>query len=327
MKIETLQIKALHPYERNAKKHPKKQVDLLAKNIMEFGFTTPVLIDEDNNVIAGHGRLLALQSLGEVKAPCVRMSGLTEEQIKALRLADNKIAEMGEWDMGMAILELKDIGAELVDLTGFDKDLLIGPDEKDDEVPENPPPVAQIGDLWALGPHRVLCGDSTDSAAVSRLMDGKKADMVFTDPPYGVDYVSRVDEESHKNWGGIKNDDLKGVALQEFLAKAIDTIGWKNNAYIFCNWQSYPDFVAAYGMPKQVIVWDKGWVGLGKGYRNRHEFLLFYGVLNTTTESNLWEIKRDKQYEHPTQKPVALAERAIKNSLLPERIVYDAFLG
>ena len=187
MKIETLATTDLKPYEKNAKTHPQKQVDLLAANIERFGFTTPVLIDEHNNVIAGHGRLLALQQLKRTEVPCVRMEGLSEQEIKALRLADNKIAEMGEWDMDLAIEELKELDDDVLDLTGFDKDLIIEPEEKDDEVPEVPEePKSKYGDLYELGEHRVLCGDSTKIEDVERLMDGKKADLSFTSPPYNV---------------------------------------------------------------------------------------------------------------------------------------------
>ena len=192
MNIENIRIGDLKPYEKNAKTHPKKQVDLLAENITRFGFTTPVLVDKDNNVIAGHGRLLALKQLGKTEVPCVRMDGLTDDEVKALRLADNKIAELGEWDMDLAIEELKGLDEDLLDLTGFDSDLIIEPDEKDDEVPDVPDePVSKLGDLYELGGHRVLCGDSTKIEDVERLMDGKKADMVFTDPPFGLAFNGR----------------------------------------------------------------------------------------------------------------------------------------
>lgn len=327
----------IQPYSDNAKKHPDKQVKMIADSIKRFGWQQPIVVDTQGIIIVGHGRYMAWQKYPEgMDEPWIvdnegkTISGkqgreLTRKEIQSYRLADNKLNE-SDWDLEMAIEELHSIDdPALQELTGFDMDLLLEPDEKDDVIPETPEePKSKLGDLYELGNHRVLCGDSTLLTDVERLMDGKKADMVFTDPPYGVDYVSRVDEERRKNWGGIKNDDLKGAELSEFLKK---TVNWFDNTYIFCNWQSYPDFNNAYGKPKQLIVWNKGWIGLGKGYRNQHEFLLFYGVLNSTTETNLWDIKRDSEYKHPTQKPVALAERAILNSLLPERIVYDPFLG
>src|SRR3990167_3986949 len=135
MKIIELKISELKEYQKNARSHPQKQIDLLAKNIKKFGFTTPVLIDENNNIIAGHGRLYALKQLNEDKVPCVRIEGLTEKEVKALRLADNKLAELAEWNMNLVIEELKGLDDDLLNLTGFDKDLLIESDAKDDELP------------------------------------------------------------------------------------------------------------------------------------------------------------------------------------------------
>ena len=157
MKIEQVKLEDLKPYEKNAKTHPQKQISILAKNIEKFGFTTPVLIDKDNNIIAGHGRLEALKKLKRTEAPCVVMEDLTDEEVKALRLADNKIAEMGEWDMKLATEELKGLDDDLLDLTGFDKDLIIEPDEKDDVVPELPEePKSKLGDIYQLG-RKVFC--------------------------------------------------------------------------------------------------------------------------------------------------------------------------
>ena len=235
MQIETLQTEDLQPYDKNAKKHPAKQVDLLAENIKRFGFTTPVLIDKDNSVIAGHGRLLALEKLGRTEVPCVRMEHLSPSEVKALRLADNKIAEMGEWDMDLAIEELKDLPDDELELTGFDKDLIIEPEEKDDEVPEVPhEPVSVLGDLYELGEHRVLCGDSTKLEDVEKLMDGKKVDMVFTSPPYNAGrdpmlserqkkgkqdnkYEQYDDRQSPEDWSVLVKDSLSAImAFSEF---------------------------------------------------------------------------------------------------------------
>src|SRR3990167_5860938 len=152
MKIEHLKLDQLKPYEKNARQHPKAQVDLLAKNIERFGFTTPVLIDEDNEVIAGHGRLLAMKQLGKEEVPCVRMSGLSKKEISALRLADNRIASMGDDDMDLIISELKALEDEaLVTLTGFEKDLLIEANPQDDEVPPVPEVAkSKLGDIYQL---------------------------------------------------------------------------------------------------------------------------------------------------------------------------------
>lgn len=179
MQIVDVKISELRPYAKNARVHPAKQIDLLVKNIEKFGFTTPVLVSKEKEIIAGHGRVLALKKLGKTDVPCVFMESLTEGEIKTLRLSDNQIAALGDWDMNLALEDLKELTPEMFDLTGFDSDLLIEPDEKDDEIPENVPARSKLGDLYELGQHRVLCGDSTQQEAVLKLMDGKKIGEKF----------------------------------------------------------------------------------------------------------------------------------------------------
>lgn len=175
------------PYTKNAKKHPKKQIEQVAKSIKEFGMNQPIVVDKKGVIIVGHGRYEALKSLGmEIKPEWIKVVDLTEEQANAYRLADNKLNE-SEWDMSLVIEELKGLSPEMLDLTGFEKDLIIEPDEKDDEVPDVPEePRSKLGDLYELGNHRVLCGDSTKLEDVESLMDGKRADISFTSPPYNV---------------------------------------------------------------------------------------------------------------------------------------------
>ena len=174
------------PYEKNAKKHPDKQLLQIAKSIKEFGWRQPIVVDKNDTIIVGHGRWFAWQKFGkelDLKEPWIeKAEDLTEEQVKAYRLADNKLNE-SEWDMDLVLPELRGLSDEMLDLTGFDRDLLIEPDEKDDIVPENAATRAKLGDVWALGRHRVMCGDSTKKEDVEKLMDGKKADCVVTDPP------------------------------------------------------------------------------------------------------------------------------------------------
>lgn len=241
MKVFEISISKLKPYKKNAKQHPQKQVDLLAKNIEKFGFTTPLLISENNEVIAGHGRLLALKQLNHTKANVVRMAGLSDLEIKALRLADNKIAEMGEWDLDLAIGDLKELDQDLLDLTGFDKDLLIEADEEDDVIPENVPAIAKLGDLYILGNHRVLCGDSTKSDDVERLMDGKKADCVVTDPPYntGMEGKGNTFEKawlSHMFNDNYSEDDFKNLLVTAFQNLVANTKG-QSAFYVFIDWR------------------------------------------------------------------------------------------
>lgn len=175
------------PYTKNAKKHPKKQIEQVAKSIKEFGMNQPIVVDKQGVIIVGHGRYEALKSLGmEIKPEYIKVVDLTEEQANAYRLADNKLNE-SEWDMSLVIEELKGLSPEMLDLTGFEKDLIIEPDEKDDEVPETPTePQSKLGDLYELGEHRVLCWDCTDESGVNRLTEGKKCDISFTSPPYNV---------------------------------------------------------------------------------------------------------------------------------------------
>ncbi len=334
MKIELADLSSIKPYENNPRKLSETAIEKVAMSLKEYGFRQPIVVDKNRVIVAGHTRYRASKKLGLKHVPVSIIDNLTDEQINAYRIADNRTAEESEWDSELLKMEIKELEAKdfKLDLLGFNDEQLndILFEEKqgltdEDEVPEAPEePVSKLGDIWKLGDHRVMCGDSSLKENKTKLLNGNNVDMIFTDPPYGVDYVSRVDEKRRKNWGGIKNDKLKGSELQDFLSKTID---WFENTYIFCNWQSYPDFLKAYGKPKQVIVWNKKWVGLGKGYRNQYEMCLFYGTLNITTETNLWDIKRDSNYKHPTQKPVALSVRAINNSLLQNRICYDPFLG
>ena len=214
-----MNIKNIKPYEKNAKKHPAKQIKQVADSIKEFGFNQPIVVDKKNVIIVGHGRYEAAKLLGLKEAPTITVD-LTEEQAKAYRLADNKLNE-SEWDMGLALEDLKGLSSEMFDLTGFDKDLLIEPDEKDDVVPDNVPSVAKLGDIWQLGRHRVMCGDSTDKASVERLMDGKKADMVFTDPPYNLAFTGGTRKVKFDT---LINDDETDASWTDFITLSLDRI-------------------------------------------------------------------------------------------------------
>ena len=185
-----MDIDLIKPYTKNAKKHDKKQIKQVSDSIKRFGFVQPIVIDKNNEVVIGHCRLEAAKLLGLKDVPTVSVENLSDEEVKALRLADNKLNESA-WDMNLVIEDLKGLDSDLLDLTGFDKDLIIEGNEQDDVIPDSAPAIAQVGDIWALGRHRVMCGDSTKKEDVEKLMDGKKADMVFTDPPYNVNYSGR----------------------------------------------------------------------------------------------------------------------------------------
>ena len=209
-KQEEIEVERLIPYANNAKKHDEAQVSKIAASIREFGFLSPCLIDKDFNIIAGHGRVLAAQKLGLEKVPCVFIEGLTEAQRKAYILADNRLSELSEWDMELVNLELENLQEMDFDisLTGFE---LMEPEEEpeeieEDEIPEEVEERVKPGDIWKLGGHRLICGDCTDTNTIDRTMDGAVADLVFTDPPYGM----------KKEIDGILNDNLNEADLLDF---------------------------------------------------------------------------------------------------------------
>jgi DNA modification methylase len=254
-----MDIQNIKPYEKNAKKHDKKQVQQIANSIKEFGFNQPIVIDKDNVVIVGHGRLEAAKLLGLTDVPTIQVN-LTEEQAKAYRLADNKLNE-SEWDMGLVIDELKGLSEEMFDLTGFDKELLIEPDAKDDVIPEDVEPVAKLGDIWQLGKHRVICGDSTDKSSVEKLMDGKKGTMIFTSPPYNINcgmYETYKDNLESREYIDFN------INVFDLWNKFIEGITFWNISY---NKNSKTEFIdIIYEINKKVdkikfldlVVWDKG---------------------------------------------------------------------
>lgn len=320
-KVERRAVASLIPYARNSRTHSAEQVSQIAASIREWGWTTPVLVDEEGCIIAGHGRVLAAQKLGIADIPCMVAEGWTEEQRRAYVIADNKLALNAGWDNDLLKVELQALDAEGFDLelTGFAKDELAAflsePTEgltDEDAVPEVPAvPVTVEGDVWVLGRHRLMCGDSTSIDAVERLMDGRKADMVFTDPPYNIAFNGRSGKHDV-----IKNDDLPQAQFDSFIAdvcgviRAVDPKAY----YIWCNWNFYSELQGH--LPyKACIVWAKNVFGMGQGYRHQHEFCLFNGKIDEVVknESDLWSVKKDTGYVHPTQKPVALSVRAFGN--------------
>lgn len=329
------------PYTKNAKKHPKKQIEQVAKSIQEFGMNQPIVVDKQGVIIVGHGRYEALKSLGmEVKPEYIKVVDLSEEKANAYRLADNKLNE-SEWDMNLVIEELKGLSPEMLDLTGFDKDLIIEPDEADDEVPETPEePQSKLGDLYELGNHRVLCGDSTKIEDVEKLMDGKKADMVFTDPPYGVDYDGGHAEKG-KRREKLENDDETDMYAGSLpLAYA-----YSNDSaplYLWFADRFAKDVLNALEVNsyqvRSWIIWNKNLAqfgAIGAQYKTKHEPVIYAfkkGKAPTwngiTNEVTVWDIERHSKNEfHPTQKPTALCERAIRNHLGTEAVILDLFLG
>jgi len=323
-KIEWRSVDKLIPYAKNARTHSDEQVAQIAGSIKEFGFNNPVLVDKDNSVIAGHGRLMAARKLGMDKVPVVELEHLTESQRKAYVLADNRIALNSGWDTSMLSLELQDLKDDIdLSLLGFDPDeldALLNPIEEtegltdEDAVPDVPDePKTKLGDIYILSNHRLMCGDSTSIDDVDKLMDGKPVDLIFTDPPYNVAFNGRSGKHDV-----IKNDNLSEADFATFIDEVCNTIKAIDPKayYIWCNWNFYGILQGKLDY-KTCIVWAKNVFGMGNGYRHQHEFCLFNGKIDEVikNESDLWEVKKDHNYVHPTQKPVALSVRAFGNHI------------
>lgn len=333
MNIVEREVDKLIPYSKNAKKHDETQIANVAESIKQFGFVQPVVVDKNGVIVIGHCRTLAAKKLGMKTVPCVMVDELTDEQVRALRIIDNKTNE-SPWDMELLSDELADI-----DLSGFDFDFGIDlPEEsKEDEdkeivedeapeVDEDAEPIAKLGDIWQLGRHRLMCGDSTDRATVEMLMDGKKADMVFTDPPYGVSYTGGLQFKNgtveKNNREMIKNDD---VDIYEDVFRILSE--FSNGAcYVwFAGTKAATLYNAAekYGEIHALIIWVKngGYGALNANYKQKHEPCLYWKPKNAklnfcgaTTETTVWEVNKDGVNEyHPTQKPIALPAKAISN--------------
>jgi DNA modification methylase len=334
--IEWLETKGLIPYAKNSRTHSEAQVAQIAGSIKEFGFNNPVLIDEDNGIIAGHGRVMAAQKLGLQAVPCIRLAHLSDTQRKAYVIADNRLALNAGWDDQMLTVELQELDSESFDLSllGFEADelnALLNPIKEtegltdEDEVPEVPEePKTKPGDIYKLGRHRLMCGDSTSIDAVEKLMDGNKVDLIFTDPPYNVAFNGRSGKHEV-----IKNDNLSEQEFENFITEVCNTIQLIDPKayYIWCNWDFYGALQGK--LPyKACIVWAKNVFGMGQGYRHQHEFCLFNGKIDEVVknESDLWSIKKDTKYVHPTQKPVALSVRAFGNHIKLTNVL-DLFGG
>ena len=323
--MEKRSIETLIPYANNSRTHSDEQVAQIAASIKEWGWTTPVLVDTTGQIIAGHGRLLAARKLGMEEVPVMVADDWTEAQKKAYVIADNKLALNAGWDEAVLKLELQELDGTEFDLSliGFSEDelslLLPGEEEllplaDEDSVPDVPEdPVSKHGDIWVLGKHRLMCGDSTSLDDVEKLLNGNKVDLLFTDPPYNVAFNGRSGKHDV-----IKNDNLEDAQFEAFIQEVCNPIQAVDPKayYIWCNWKFYG--VLQKLLPyKACIVWAKNVFGMGIGYRHQHEFCLFNGKIDEVVknESDLWEIKKDTNYVHPTQKPVALSVRAFGNHI------------
>lgn len=292
--ITNVLISTIQPYEKNAKKHPAKQIKQVADSIREFGFNQPIVVDKDNIIIVGHGRYEAAKLLGMEEVPVLQVS-LSEKKAKAYRLADNKLNE-SDWDMQLAIEELKSLDQEMVGLTGFDTDLLLSPDERDNDAPPLPDVAkSKVGEIYKLGNHRVMCGSSTVIENIEKLMDGKKADMVFTDPPYNVDYAGQTKEISSRK---ILNDKFENKEkFYQFLYDAISAMRQfvLGDVYIAMSSSELHTLQKAFtdcaGHWSTFIIWIKNTFTLGRSNYQRQYEPILYGWFEGS--SHYWSGRRN----------------------------------
>ena len=353
-KIEQWPTAKLLPYARNARTHSDDQVAQIAASIAEFGFTNPILAGSDGVIVAGHGRLAAAQKLGLEVVPVVVLDHLSPTQRRALVIADNRIAENAGWDDAMLRIEIAALQDDDFDvsLTGFDADALAelmagnepdGEGETDDDaVPDvSETPVSRPGDVGLLGGHRLLCGDSTVTESYDRLLDGEQVDMVFTDPPYNVNYANSAKDKMRGKDRAILNDNL-GDGFYDFLLAALSpTIAHCRGGIYVAMSSSELDvlqaaFRAAGGKWSTFIIWAKNTFTLGRAdYQRQYEPIL-YGWpegeqrhwCGDRDQGDVWNIKKPQKNDlHPTMKPVELVERAIRNSSRPGNVVLDPFGG
>ena len=350
MKIETLQIKDLRPDPNNARQHDEKNLKAIQGSLKEFGQRKPIVINDSFVVVAGNGTVEAAKRLGWTKIECVQVPGdWTAAQTKAFALADNRTAELAAWSpevLAAQLVELEASGFQIEEF-GFEKiEVAEEPREiVEDEVPESAPQRSSLGDVWELGNHRLMVGDATKEQNVKKLMDSEKASLVFTDPPYGVEYTDSLGRS-------IKNDELVGQALEEFLLKAfkcaVDSSKEDTAWYVFHSDRFSCEFASAMKKAgvkvRQQIIWVKGEgvegssrikapaIG-GSHFRFLHE-PIWYGSTGTPfnlgdrTTTTVWTVSRPTTGTfHPTQKPIPLIVIALKNSSERGSIVLDLFGG
>jgi len=352
------------PYINNSRTHSEQQIQQVAASIKEFGFTNPILIDQDGGIIAGHGRLLAAQLLQMDDVPTITLEGLSETDKKAYVIADNQLALNAGWDIDLLKLEIDNL-SELdfdISLLGFDDDFLsslvddVEGKTDEDAVPEAPEiPVTVEGDVWILGNHRLMCGDSTSIDAVDRLMDGQKADMVFTDPPYNVDFSGSMGDTTKNGkkvsmkdgyipansvHEDIKNDKKSADDFGVFISDVLSSIkqycagGWYICFASSTLNQLLTPLIENEMKWKSIIIWNKNQSPMGGGHFRKKYEPIVYGYFNNAfygkeySEDDVWDVSRTLKNDlHPTMKPVELVERAIGFSSIAGGVVLDIFGG
>ncbi len=351
--IEMKSVDELVPYNKNARMHSDAQVAQIAASIVEFGFTNPVLIDGEKGIIAGHGRLMAAKKLGLKKVPVVILDHLSDLQKKAYIIADNKLAENASWNEEILASELADLKENDfdLDLIGFEDQELEkifsslynkDEDQESEEIPESPEnPISQSGDVWILGNHKLICGDSCDEKTYSSLLENELADMLFTDPPYNVDYGNTMKDKARGNKNKILNDNLGqdfGKFLFDFCKNALSVT--KGACYICMSSSELHTlqkaFVDAGGKWSTFVIWAKNHFTLGRSdYQRQYEPILYGWKQNNDhywcgdrNQGDVWYYNKPSKSDlHPTMKPVELCKRAILNSSKTDDIILDCFGG
>jgi len=342
------QVSEITPYSRNSRVHSANQIAQIVASIREFGFTNPVLLDESNVLIAGHGRLEAARFLSMRQLPAIVLTGLTDAQKAALRIADNKLALNATWDddlLRTELADLRDVGFDLA-LTGFGEDELLGlfADANagltdPDDVPEPPAePITQPGDVWLLGRHRLVCGDATSEADVVLALGGVKPHLMVTDPPYGVDYDPthrRALQSLHSNPAqGVVTNDNRADWSEAWLLFAGD-VAYVWHAGTKAGAVADSLMAAAFEIRTQVI-WAKTKFVVGRGHYHVQHEPCWYAVRKgstghwsgSRTEATLWQVDhRKSETGHSAQKPVECMRRPIENNSSPGQAVYDPFVG
>lgn len=359
-RFEKVNIDKLVPYARNARTHSKEQILQLRASLREFGFVNPVIVDKDLNIIAGHGRIIAAKEEGMTDVPCVFVEHLTEAQKRAYIIADNRLALNAGWDAEMLSVELAELqGADFdVSLLGFDDTELntllkgneiVQEDDFDVDAELQKPVVSKLGDIWLLGKHRLICGDSTCSEVITPLMNGAEADLVLTDPPYNVNYGDKAKmlgnyDKGHRNTNKILNDNMEDGKFLTFLIDSFTRM-YENSKkgaaiYVFHADSEGYNFrcafkTAGYSL-RQCLIWAKSSLVMGRqDYQWQHEPVLYgwkdgagHAWYSDRKQTTLIRYEKSKQNNvHPTMKPVGLCGYFISNSSKEGDIVLDPFGG
>ena len=336
MKIIEKKLTDIKPYENNPRNNDNA-VEYVAASIDEFGFKVPIVIDKNGVIVAGHTRYKAAEKLGLEKVPCIIADDLTPEQVKAYRLADNKVSELSTWDGDRLDIELHELEMFDMQTFGFEdfrenesiENELIEEDEPPD-VDDEKPTDTHLGDVYALGQHRLICGDATDITVIDRLMDGVKADMVFCDAPYGYKYESNYQDKYEM----LQNDDK----ILDFIPAIWGAMKDNCPVYEFCGWQSLKQWLEYFENTslalKNVIIWKKNNWSMGdlKGaYAGQYEVILYLNKgrveLNGARDTDIWEFDREPPKMHPTMKPIELIAYALNKSSKKGDVVLDCFGG